>query len=78
MPDRYTTQLLTLSEAREDDLWATATVDYMRLECAFNADCVIFTRMSSDESPVKMVLLADEVKQFVDAYTAYQQQLAHA
>ena len=75
MTDRYTTQFLTLSEVREDDLWTSATVDYTRLECAFNADCVIFTRMSSDESPVKMVLFADEVKQFVDAYAAYQQQL---
>ena len=47
----------------------------MRLECAFNADCVIFTRLSSDEPPVKMVLFGEEIQRFVDAYVAYQQEL---
>ena len=75
MADCYATQWVTLSEEREDDLWATATVDYTRLECAFNADCVIFTRMSSDEPPVKIVLFGEEITRFVDAYTAYQQEL---
>ncbi len=67
----HTTQFLTVSEVTEDDLWASGTVLYERLEVAFNHEQVIFTRMSNTQPPITFTLTVDELDEFFAAYTGY-------
>ncbi len=67
----HTTQFVTLSEAKEDDLWSAGSVLYERLEAAFNHEQVVFTRMSNTQPPVTFTLTVDELDEFFAAYTGY-------
>jgi len=71
MTDRYAAQVLTLAESHQDALYDSGTVEYRITKCAFNADCVLFTRMTSEEPPVTFVLYHDELTEFLEAYHEY-------
>ena len=75
MTERYAAQVLTLAESHQDALYDSGAVEYRITKCAFNVDSVLFTRMSSEEPPVTFVLYQDELKQFLEAYQEYQQDL---
>ncbi|MBV9690946.1 MAG: hypothetical protein JO202_14705 [Ktedonobacteraceae bacterium] len=75
MTDRYAAHVLTLAESHEDDLYDCGVVTYRVTKCAFNADSVLFTRMSSEEPPIQFMLYHDELKEFLEVYQEYQQDL---
>jgi hypothetical protein len=78
MIDRYTAQTLTLAESCEDALFTIGTVEYRITKCAFNADCVLFTRMTSQGASATFLLSYDELKVFLEAYNEYRQHLEGA